>query len=116
MFILLPEWNSFKKEKAMQNNLDFKMDFNDNTKSCNDKVKEQNRIRQIAFKVRAKMPKDYKSFMQVATHLIKNAHRYHSAEELNNADITVKNEVKLEIKKDLTELNCKEINKQLRVI
>ena len=36
------------------------------------KVKEQNRIRQLAFKARTKMPKDIKSFLLVTSHLVKN--------------------------------------------
>ena len=42
--------------------------------STEDKIKEQNRIRQLAFKARDKMPKDFKSFCLVAAHLVKNAH------------------------------------------
>ena len=44
--------------------------------STEDKVREQNCIRQLAFKVRDKMPKDYKTFLLVAAHLVRNAHRY----------------------------------------
>ena len=45
------------------------------------KVKEQNRIRQLAFKAREKMPKDFKSFCKVAAHLVKNAHHYWDIDE-----------------------------------
>ena len=40
------------------------------------KTREQNRIRQLAFKARQKMPKDHQTFCLVAAHLVKNAHRY----------------------------------------
>ena len=52
--------------------------------SLEDKVKEQNRIRQLAFKVREKMPKDYRSYCLVAAHLVRNAHRYHKEEVPEN--------------------------------
>ena len=45
------------------------------------KLKEQNRIRQLAFKARAKMPKDYNLFYKVAAHLFKNAHRYYKEDK-----------------------------------
>ena len=79
--------------------------------SGDEKMKEQNRIRQIAFKVRQKMPKDYDSFCKVAEHLVKNAHRYkklENAEEVGNEFLfKVKNEeMSPEIKKE--NLSCDE--------
>ena len=41
-----------------------------------EKLREQNRIRQLAFKLWQKLPKDYETFCKVASHLYKNAHRY----------------------------------------
>ena len=55
------------------------------TETTDDKVKEQNRICQLAFKARKKMPKDYKSFCLVAEHLAKNAHRYYKQDETGKA-------------------------------
>ena len=72
--------------------------------STEEKIREQNRIRQLAFKVRGKMPKDYKSFCQVAVHLVHNAHRYeweiepekdvHAEVEAIVADLLKKEEIK----------------------
>ena len=45
-----------------------------NSSSTEEKVKQQNRIRQLAKTAREKMPKNYKSFCLVAAHLVKNAH------------------------------------------
>ena len=93
--------------------------------STEDKVREQNRIRQLAFKARQKMPKDYKTFCLVASHLVKNAHRYYNGDSECNE---VKQEVKVDVKEevmsakievtsneDSTE-NCQLANKMLRSI
>ena len=57
------------------------------------KVREQNRIRQIAFKVRQKMPKDYKSYKMVAEHLLRNADRYKNVQgEVGCNDAEMKKE------------------------
>ena len=53
------------------------------------KVREQNRIRQLAFKVWQRMPRDYKSFRMVAQHLLKNTHRYKKGESSENEEILV---------------------------
>ena len=67
------------------NFLDEKKDFAELLKNYSmtpeEKVKEQNRIRQLAFKIRPKMPKDYKSYCLVAAHLLKNAHRYQNCDD-----------------------------------
>ena len=76
------------------------------------KFREQNRICQIAFKVRQKMPKDYESFCKVASHLSRNADRYFKSdkEEINPdllhcdvkpvQDIIIKKEPDVEIKEE----------------
>ena len=87
-----------------------------------EKVKEQNRICQLAYRAREKMPKDYKSFCLVAAHLVKNAHRYFAAE-------AIQNEVKVEgnhipggfddcrtVKNESIEDACKDVNRKLREI
>ena len=93
--------------------------------SAEEKVKEQNRIRQLAFKAREKMPKDHKSFCLVAAHLIRNAHRYFISEEI---DPDIKKELDVEIKKENkseygsqmkienSDEECREVNKVLRQI
>ena len=70
--------------------------------SAKEKVKEQNRIRQLAFKAREKMPKDFKSFCLVAAHLVKNAHRYWDIGE--DEAKKMKNEAEEEIEK--SSLKC----------
>ena len=87
--------------------------------SAEHKVKEQNRIRQLAFKVRGIMPKDYKSYCLVAAHLVKNAHRYWDLESKEGKEVksAVENEignVSMESKDKTTE--CIEVNKRLREI
>ena len=53
--------------------IDNKMDMANEHKS-----KEQNRICQLAFKARQKMPKDYRSFCMVASHMhISTTHHRH---------------------------------------
>ena len=91
--------------------------------SCEDKVKEQNRIRQFAFKVREKMPKDYKSYCLVAAHLVRNAHRYYKEEWKEEALKEEHIQVKLNASKVCdpeTELDSnvinQEVNKLLREI
>ena len=85
-----------------------------NEMSSKVKAKEKNRIRQLAFKVREKMPKDYKSFVSVANHLVKNAYRYHNIDELKKDENT--EEIKLErpIQQEDEKSICKEVNKKLR--
>ena len=104
--------------------LDFKMDENESeNKDQEKKLKEQNRIRQLAFKAREKMPKDFNTFMKVATHLLKNAHRYHASDDVKvlKMDESFKGEIDngVECKNDVsrdTEIMCKEVNKKLREI
>ena len=84
--------------------------------SPEEKVKEQNRIRQLAFKARSSMPKDYKSFCLVAAHFIKNAHRYWNiepekakqmkieAEEVSKTENTQVSEAVLLVNKQLREI------------
>ena len=65
---------------------DFDLKMKDNEEkvakgiSAEEKCREQNRIRQLAFKACEKMPKDYKSFCSVAAHLYCNAHQYYKEE------------------------------------
>ena len=107
------------------------------------KIKEQNRIRQLAFKIRDKMPIDYRTFCLVAAHLVKNAHRYFKENNENQSgksDINVKEEdrgpefeifleapVKNELNQDtlkedsqdnwsLNNNKCKDVNQTLRQI
>ena len=89
--------------------------------STEDKIKEQNRIRQLAFKAWDKMPKDFKSFCLVAAHLVKNAHRYW---EIGKGNVTkIKSEAEQEIwSKDIVAVSetstteCIDVNKVLREI
>ena len=76
---------------------DFDMKLEDNRPlSTEEKVRQQNRIRQMAFKARQILPKDFKSFCLVAAHLIKNAHRYF---KVDSSD--VKREMKRELEKEM---------------
>ena len=77
--------------------------------SAEEKVKEQNRIRQLAFKIRQIMPKDQRTYSLVAAHLVKNAYRYYKDEE------------KMEIKKTESEVEynedpCVQVNRKLTAI
>ena len=113
--------NSYDTED-LQQDLDVKMDRkNFQIMSTEEKVKEQNRIRQLAFKDREKMPKDYKSFVLVAAHLIKNAHRYYSSEEMGGVKgvldcYSAIGCVLSEENSELSEDVCKHVNKKLREI
>ena len=90
--------------------------------SPEEKIKEQNRIRQCAYKLRGKMPKDLKTFMLVASHLIKNAHRYW------DVDRDEAQKIKIEAEEEIGKINtevysqtketslCIEVNKKLREI
>ena len=61
------------------NTVDVKIDCKTQNKvSTREKVREQNRICQLAKTAREKMQKDYQSFCLVAAHLVRNAHRYYS--------------------------------------
>ena len=98
--------------------------------SAEQKVREQNRIRQFAYKVREKMPKDYESYCLVAAHLVKNAYRYKKEnEEIGEVKFEVKSEndietsAKCEVKQQNiapqainTFSQCQEVNKILREI
>ena len=86
-----------------------------------DKVKQQNRIRQLAFKARKRMPKDYKSFCLVTEHFFKNAHRYWNIGEEEARKIKIEAESEVGKKSDdaqsVTVSNeCIEVNKALRTI
>ena len=61
-------------------------------------AKEKNHIRQLAFKAREKMPKDYKSFCLVAEHLFRNVHRYKKEKTIceDSSEITKKEMMKKE--------------------
>ena len=84
--------------------------------STEEKVREQNRIRQLAFKARGYMPKDYRSYCLVAAHLVKNAHRYYKDEDVKNEEIAEQKQAfKLDPKTE-KETACKEVNKKLREI
>ena len=84
-----------------------------------DKVKEQNRIRQWAFKACEKMPKDFKSFCMVAEHLAKNAHRYWdiNVEDANKIKLEAEEQVSKRKKTtenmDIRVAECMEVNKTL---
>ena len=91
--------------------------------SAEEKVKEQNRIRQLAFRARDKMPKNYDSFCLVVAHLVRNAHRYYNIEEVDKGIIesqTVKKGTGSEYSKQVTTENedneCMNVNKKLREI
>ena len=86
------------------------MDYNEHKMSAEDKVREQNRIRQLAFKARATMPKDYKSFCLVASHLVRNAHRYYSIKK-ENLDNLVKED--FQSKKDDNEIRSKKDDNEM---
>ena len=84
--------------------------------STDQKVKEQNRIRQLAKKAREKMPKDYKSFCMVAAHPVRNAHHYYDGNpDENRLEMMEVNgsapQSKLEV-----EDKCKAVNQKLRYI
>ena len=81
--------------------------------STEDKIKEQNRIRQFALRARVVMPKDYKSFCLVAAHLVKNAHRYWDVDK--PAEIKEENSTDNNMEHDSAS-ECKEINRKLRTI
>ena len=114
------------KSEDLKKHIDTKM-------SPEGKVKEKNRIRQLAFKARDKMPKDYKSFCLVVDHLARNAHRYYNnkggpdpSKAIIKCD-SVKIDVKQEslppedrchqpCQSDATSNQCKDVNKLLREI
>ena len=115
----------------LKQDLDLKSEFDFKSSSCRghglspeEKVKEQYRIRQLAFKAREKMPKDYRSFCLVAAHLVKNAHRYFQHDYVDEESL--KEEKSSQLKKEVSfcknepvenkEDECKEINKRLREI
>ena len=82
-------FNTYSSTKDVKEHLDVKYKQDNSTGkikglSTDEKVREQNRIRQLAFKVRERMPKDYKSFVLIAAHLVKNAHRYYAPQEIEN--------------------------------
>ena len=118
------------KDTKVDLKLDVKsIDHKTDEKSREDKIKEQNRIRQMAFRIRQKMPKDYETYCSVAEHLMKNAHRYQKPVEEIKVDeiVHVKKEETFEVKKeiespvkvksdDLSLDPCKDVNKQLRTI
>ena len=88
--------------------------------STEEKVKQQNRVRQLAYKARKAMPKDHRMYCLVAAHLLKNAHRYCNVEPEEAAKI--KQEVE-DVKKSVVDDEnnssaeyCREINKRLREI
>ena len=93
-----------------------------------DKLKEKSRIRQLAFKSREKMPKDYKSFCLVTAHLARNAHRYYKESEQSLpqefiSEVTAKSKnVTTQPKQENQNVTdgmsdkCKDINKMLREI
>ena len=87
--------------------------------STEEKTKQQNRIRQMAFKTCKKMPKDYKSFCLVTAHFMKNAHHYWNI--CQEEAIKIKNEAEHEVGKKMDVMaspatECIEVNKALRVI
>ena len=107
--------------------------------SSEDKTKKQNRIRQMAFKIRKKMPKDYNSFKLVLDHLVKNTPRYYKTDvEVKLAedetglkkeeiceDIVKKEIIESDVKPDIrcddvkvksADVSCMAINKKLREI
>ena len=89
--------------------------------STEEKNKEQNRIRQLAFKARHKMPKDFKSFCLVAGHLVKNAHRYWDIGKEDATKIKVEAEQEIWSKdpvavSDGSTAECMDIHKILREV
>ena len=72
-------------QREIKHKVDVKVDCKKTSKglSSEEKVKQQNHLRQLAKTAREKMPKDYQSFCMVAAHLVKNAHRYYDKNELN---------------------------------
>ena len=89
--------------------------------SAEEKCKQQNRIHQLAFKAREKMPKDYKSFCMVAAHLTKNAHRYWNLDPEEAKRI--RTEAEQEVSRKIVDVStmkekesCSEANKVLREI
>ena len=63
------------------------------------------------------MPKDYKSFCLVAAHLVKNAHRYYSNEDVSKVDIKEDNETAEEMQPTPEpEDMCRAVNHKLNKI
>ena len=95
-------------------------------KSSEDKIKEQNRISQLAKTAREKMPKDYRSFCMVAAHLVKNAHHYYdsNAEEVKQVKVEDKEADLKSLEEDIKKFEmaidpedkCKLVNQKLRCI
>ena len=102
-------FTTYSSEKPIKQDLDVKI-IENVSMSVEDKVREQNRIRQAAYKAREKMPKDYKSFCLVTAHLIRNAHRYYGADEVKNEEMKVTKEENEEETETIT------VNKILREI
>ena len=107
------EMKEIKNEVKIE--VDEKQEFVEDVKgivgmSTENKVKEQNRIRQLTFKAREKMPKDYKLFCLVAAHLVKNAHRYYSDNSTDGSAVAVMKSETRVIKTDLASLECNDLN------
>ena len=66
------------------------------------------RIRQLAKTAREKMPKDYKSFCLFAAHLMRDAHRYYSEEDIAKMDEEDSHDEECEVAADSSDVknNC----------
>ena len=91
-------------------------DFTIKELSGEEKICEQNCIRQLAFRAHKNMPKDFNSFCRVAEHLVKNAYRYYNipeSDELKEEAVTPVNKI---VKKSTVESSCQSGNKLLHTI
>ena len=103
--------------KLLQDELHVKpLSDSDSNESKGERLKEKNRIRQLAFKARENMLKNYKSFCLVAEHLVCNAHCYYK-EEVGNV-LKMEGKVKTDCveKEGVCELDFTQANKHLREI
>ena len=85
------------------------------------KVREQNRIRQLAHKIRQKMPKDRRTYFLVAAHLVKNVNRCRKADPSDVKEEFCQSFIKHEEKSfeestDDVVSECRELNRKLREI
>ena len=79
--------------------------------------KIHNRVRQWSLKVRQAMPKDYRLFCLILSHLLKNAHRYFQMEKPSELQMKLFHDrcVAHNNREHLLE-ECKEVNKKVREI
>ena len=115
--------------------LKLKLDVKEHEMSSEEKVREQNCIHQLAFKLHQKMPRDFKSYQMVVEHLMRNTHRYNKMDEDMHhevSDMKMKEicdiSVKKEVESNLSPVKtmklckmeqhdpCKDVNKKLHQI